>query len=140
MALAGRGGSVKYSSSTGGSPALVADLREWSLAVEADMFEISTFGSSGWKEFMPNLNGAQGSIAGYWTVQTSTTEKAIQSHLLNQSLTPGKISLLVDAANGNGYQGDVWVTGLQLGASVDGIVPFTANITMSGAVSYSTTL
>lgn len=140
MALAGRGGSVKFSSSTGGSPALVGDLREWSLNVEADMFEISTFGSSGWKEFQPNLNGASGSITGYWTVQTSTTEKAIQTHLLSQSTDPAHIALLVSNSEANGYEGDVWVTGLQLGASVDGIVPFSANITMHGAVSYSTTL
>ena len=57
MALAGKGGSVKFSSSTGGTPALVADLREWNLNVSADMFDIATFGSSGWREFQPNLNG-----------------------------------------------------------------------------------
>src|SRR5690606_1660457 len=106
MPLAGRGGSVKFSSSTGGTPALVGDLREWSLNVEADMFEISTFGSSGWKEFMPNLNGASGSVSGYWNIDSSTAMKAMQAHLLNQSLTPAHIDVLVDDAAGHGYSFD----------------------------------
>lgn len=140
MPLGGRGGSVKFSSSTGGTPAVQGDLREWSLNIDSDMFEVSTFGSSGWKEFQPNLNGAEGSISGYWNVTGSTVMKAIQAQILNQSTDPAQISLLVDNTNANGYTGDVWVTGLQLGASVDAIVPFSANITMQGAVSYSTTL
>lgn len=140
MPLAGRGGSVKFSSSTGGTPALVADLREWSLNVEADMFEVSTFGSSGWKEFQPNLNGASGTIAGYWNVQSSTTMKAIQTEILTQQTSPSQISLLVDATNANGYTGDVWVTSINPSAAVDAIVPFSANITFHGAVAYSTTL
>jgi hypothetical protein len=140
MPLAGRGGSVKFSSSTGGTPALVGDLREWQLNVEADMFEVSTFGSSGWKQFQPNLNGASGSITGYWNVEASTTMKAIQAHLLSQSTDPAKISLLVDNTGANGYTASVWVTSIQPSASVDAIVPFSANITMEGAVAYSTTL
>lgn len=140
MPLGGRGGSVKFSSSTGGTPALQGDLREWTLNVSADMFEVSTFGSSGWKRFQPNLNGAEGSISGYWNVQSSTVQKAIQSHLLAQSTDPAEIRLLVSDSLANGYTGDVWVTNLALGASVDAIVPFTASITMHGPVSYSTSL
>lgn len=140
MALAGKGGSVKFSSSTGGTPALVGDLREWSLNVEADMFEISTFGSSGWKQFQPNLNGASGSVTGYWNVEASTTMKAMQDHLLSQSTDPATLDLLVDNTNANGYTGSAWVTGISPGAAVDGIVPFSASITYDGAVSYSTTL
>lgn len=140
MALAGKGGSVKFSSSTGGVPALVGDLREWTLNVEADMFEISTFGSSGWKQFQPNLNGAQGSISGYWNVQGSTTMKAVQTHILSQSTDPATLSLLVHNTEGNGYTGSAWITGIQPQAAVDGIVSFSANITYDGAVAYSTIL
>lgn len=140
MALAGRGGSVKFSSSTGGTPALVGDFREWTLNVEADQFEISTFGSSGWKEFQPNLNGASGTVSGYWNVEGSTSMKAIQTHILSQSTDPAHIDLLVDNTGQNGYTGDVWVTSISPGAAVDNIVPFNANFTIHGALSYSTTL
>lgn len=140
MALAGRGGALKFSSSTGGTPALAGDFREWQLNIEADQFEISTFGSAGWKEYQPNLNGASGSASGYWNVEGSTTMKAIQTHLLSQSTDPAKISLLVDASGQNGYQGDVWITSLSPGAAVDNVVPFNVNFTMHGAVTYSTVL
>ena len=140
MALAGKGGSVKFSSSTGGTPALVGDLREWTLNVEADMFEISTFGSSGWKQFQPNLNGAQGSISGYWNVENSTSMKAVQTHILSQSTDPATLDLLVNNTDGNGYTGSAWITGINPQAAVDGIVSFSANITYDGAVAYSTTL
>lgn len=140
MPLAGRGGSVKFSSSTGGTPALVGDLREWSLNIEADMFEVSTFGSSGWKQFQPNLNGASGTVSGYFNVENSTTMKAMQDHLLTQSTDPATIDLLVDDTAMNGFTMSAWVTSLSPGASVDAIVPFSANITAEGAVSYSTTL
>jgi predicted secreted protein len=140
MALAGKGGSVKFSSSTGGAPALVADLREWNLNVSADMFDIATFGSSGWREFQPNLNGAQGSVSGYWNVENSTTMKGIQTHILNQDTSPAKLNLLVDNSGGNGYTGSAFVTGISPSAAVDGIVEFNADFTYTGAVAYSTTL
>lgn len=140
MPLAGRHGTVKFTSSTSGSPALVADLRSWDLDISADMFEISTFGSSGWKEHMPNMSGAQGTIEGYWNIQTSTSMRALQNKVLNLSTSPGTFAFLVDAANGNGYVGDAWITSLRVGAAVDGIVPFSAGVTVHGAPSYSTTL
>jgi len=140
MPLAGRGGAVKFSSSTGGTPALVGDFREWSMNVEADMFEVSTFGSSGWKQFQPNLNGASGSFTGYWNVEASTAMKAIQAHLLSQSTDPATVDLLVDSGGANGYTGSAWITSIAPGASVDSIVPFTGNFTFDGAVAYSTTL
>lgn len=140
MPLAGRGGSVKFTTSTGGTPTLVADLREWSLNVEADMFEVSVFGSSGWKRFMPNLTGASGTISGYWNIVSSTSMKAIQNEILSLQTSPSQISLLVDNTNANGYTGDVWVTSISPSAAVDAIVPFSANITLHGPVAYSTTL
>lgn len=140
MPLAGRHGTVKYTSSTAGSPALVGDLRSWELDIQADMFEVSTFGSSGWKRFMPNMSGAQGTIEGYWSVTTSTSMKAIQTKVLGLSTAPGTLALLVDATGQNGYVGDGWITNIRVGAAVDAIVPFSAGITMHGPVSFSTTL
>lgn len=140
MPLAGRGGSVKFSSSTAGTPALVGDLREWTLNVDAENFEVSTFGSSGWREFQPNLNGASGTVSGYWNVEGSTTMKAIQTHILSQSTDPAKLSLLVSNSEANGYIGSAWITQISPGASVDAIVQFNASFTYNGAVSYSTAL
>jgi predicted secreted protein len=140
MAIGGRSGSVRWSSSTSGSPALVADLREWTANVTADMFDVTTFGSSGWRRFMPNMNGASGSLSGFFAVQTSTTERAIMQKVFGLSTAPGTLVLIVDNAAGNGFVGDAWVSQLSLGASVDAIVPFGASFTYHGPVAYSTTL
>lgn len=139
MALAGKNGSVKFSSSTGGTATLVGDLRSWTLNVSADMFDIATFGSSGWREFQPNLNGAQGSLGGYWNVQASSSMKWLQEHILLQAASPGQLDLHVDG-NNNGYTGAVYITGISPAAAVDGIVEFNADFTYTGSVAYSTTL
>ena len=104
------------------------------------MFEVSTFGSSGWRQFQPNLNGASGTVSGYWNVEGSTTMKAMQDHLLSQSTDPATMDLLVSDSELNGYTGSVWINNIQPGAAVDAIVPFTANFQYDGAVTYSTTL
>lgn len=140
MALSGRGGSVRWTTSTSGTPTLVGDVREWQANVETDMFDVTTFGSSGWRRFMPNMTGAQGSFSGFFAVQTSTSMRAIMNKVLGLSPTPGTLSLLVDQANGNGFVGDAWVSGLSLGAAVDAIVPFGASFAYHGPVAYSTTL
>ncbi len=140
MPLAGRGGSVKFSSSTSGTPALVGDMREWTLNVDAEMFEVSTFGSSGWRQFQPNLNGASGTISGYWNILGSTSMRAMQDHLLTQSTDPATIELLVSDSDMDGYTASAWISNIQPGAAVDAIVPFTANVTIEGAVAFSTVL
>lgn len=137
MALAGKGGKFQFDVSA--TPTEVADLREWSLNIDRDLFEISTFGSSGWRDFQQNLNGATGSISGYWNVENSSSMKTIQENLLNQSAA-ATAEFWVDATESNGYTAEVFVTSLSPSAAVDGIVTFAADMTVTGAVSYSTTL
>lgn len=137
MAFAGKGG--KFQFDVAGTPTEVADLREWSLNIDRDLFEISTFGSSGWREFQQNLNGAQGSIAGYWNVQSSSSMKTIQDNILNQSAA-ATAEFWIDSTDTNGYTAEVFVTSLSPAAAVDGIVAFSADLTVTGAVSYSTIL
>ena len=137
MALAGKGGKFQFDVS--GTPTDVADLREWSLNIDRDLFEISTFGSSGWREFQQNLNGASGSISGYWNVEASSAMKTIQDQILNQSAA-ATAEFWVEAAGNNGYTAEVFVTSLSPSAAVDGIVTFAADLTVTGAVAYSTTL
>lgn len=137
MALAGKGGRFQFDE--GGTPKVVADLRDWSLNIDRDLFEISTFGSSGWRDFQQNLNGAQGSISGYWNVEGSTTMKAIQSNILDQSAA-ATAEFWVDSVGLEGYSAEVFITSLSPAAAVDGIVEFSADMTITGAVTYSTAL
>jgi hypothetical protein len=48
----------------------VAGGREWTLNVEQEAFEVTEFGSSGWRQFQPNMAGATVTIGRYWNDST----------------------------------------------------------------------
>lgn len=110
----------------------VASGREWALSVEADMFEVSTFGSSGWKEFQPNLNGATVSIGKYWTDGTfmdyitgNNSRFVVEMVPLNAGSTSAR------------YEGFARVQSDQPSASVDAIVGETINLVIDGQLFYT---
>src|SRR5690606_18648800 len=110
----------------------VAGGREWQLNIEADMFEISTFGSSGWKEFMPNLNGATVTIGRYWS------DSAFLDALTNDARFV--VELVPNAASSttSRYEGFVRVAGDQVGAAVDAIVGEQINLVVDGQLFFTT--
>lgn len=108
----------------------VANGREWQLNVEADMFEVSVFGSSGWKEFMPNLNGATVSINRYWTDTTFFDHLTLSNKFL--------VSLVVNSAAGWRYEGFAYATADQVQTAVDNIVSEGLQLTIDGQLYFST--
>lgn len=104
--------------------------REWQLNVETDMFEVSEFGSSGWKEYQPNLNGATVTVNKYWT-------DAAFFDLFN---TESKFVILLDLDKTESwrYEGFVRISGDQVTTPTDGLVGETLNMVFDGPVFYST--
>jgi len=104
--------------------------REWSLNVEADMFEVSEFGSSGWKQWQPNLVGAQVTIGKYWTDPTFFD-------LLN---TDSKFIIALDLVKTESwrYEGYVRISADQVSTPTDGLVGESLNMVFDGPVYYST--
>lgn len=108
----------------------VAGGREWQLTVESDMFETSEFGSSGWKTFQPNLNGANITISKYWTDSTffdnlNTDQKFIAE-------------LVVNSANGWKYETFARISSDQISVGVDSLVNETINLVADGEVYFTT--
>ena len=103
--------------------------REWQINIEADMFEVSEFGSGGWKQFQPNLNGASLTIGKYWTDATFFD-------LLN---TDSKfvVECVVDGSE-HRYEGFVRISGDQITTPTDGLVGESISATFDGPVYYST--
>ena len=104
--------------------------REWSLNVETDMFEVSEFGSSGWKQYQPNLNGATASLGKYWTDPAffdlfNTESKFVAELITNRDL-------------GWRYEGYVRISADQVQTPTDGLVGETINLVFDGPVYYST--
>ena len=108
----------------------VAGGREWSLNIDQDMLEVTEFGSSGWKEYQPNMAGAGGSFTRYWNDPTFFDYVETSQRFV--------IELVTNSADNNRYQGFAYVNSDQLGASVDSLVTETVNYQVDGAVYYST--
>lgn len=108
----------------------VAGGREWTLGIEQDMFEVSTFGSSGWKRFMPNLAGASATVGRYWT----------DVAFFDQLVLSGKFvaEFIVSSTGGEKYEAYVRVGSDQVNTAVDAIVGETINLSIDGNVYYST--
>jgi hypothetical protein len=104
--------------------------REWSLNVETDMFEVSEFGSAGWKQYQPNLNGATVSLSKYWTDPAFFDLFNTEAKFI--------VELVVDSSQGWKYEGFVRLAADQVGTPTDGLVSESLNCVFDGPVLFST--
>lgn len=104
--------------------------REWQLNVEQEAFEVTEFGSSGWKQYQPNLNGATVQLSRYWQ------DSEFFDRLNTESLF--LLELGVNSVNGWRYEGYGYVTSDQINTSVDSLVNETVSVNVSGQLYYST--
>lgn len=108
----------------------VAGGREWQLNVEQEAFEVTEFGSAGWKQFQPNLNGATVTINRYWNDSDFFDRLNTSSLFL--------LELGVDATNRWKYEAYGYMTQDQINTSVDALVNESASVNVSGALYFST--
>ncbi len=71
MALTGKDGSVYLGANK------VAEIENWSLDLEADDVETTSFDSDGWKEYLAGLKGWSGSFEGNYKSDDTNGQKAI---------------------------------------------------------------
>lgn len=108
----------------------VAGGREWNLNVETAMFEISEFGSSGWRTFQPNMTGAGVTISRYWN------DSSFLDMLTNESRFV--VELFPNDAGGWKYEAFARPRSDQVGASVDSIVGEAVQLQVDGKLYFST--
>lgn len=108
----------------------VAGGREWTLNVESEAFEVTEFGSGGWKEYQPNLNSAQITISKYWTDPTFFDYMSVDGKFL--------VELIVNSTQGWKYETYARVVSDQNGASVDSLVTEQINLVADGQVYFTT--
>lgn len=108
----------------------VAGGREWTLNVEQDAFEVTEFGSGGWKEYQPNMAGAQISMTRYWNDATFFDYLNVGAKFL--------VELIVNSTQGWKYETYARVVSDQNGASVDSLVTEQINLVADGQVYFST--
>jgi hypothetical protein len=130
-ALAGKGGSVYIP----GSPTTpVANVHQWTLAVDAGNYDASVLGDS-WRHFIPGLRGWNGTINGYWDVTLDTTGQLL---LHNALLTSSSVVVVLQVAAGGGsYEGTVNITTFSVTDPVDGLITLDFTYVGTGSLQHN---
>jgi len=113
----------------------VAEIKNWSLDVGADMMDSTNFDSNGWKEFIAGLKEWSASAEGNYKINADANgQKAIQDAWL--AGTPLSIELRVGATFPK-YTGSALVSSMPIEVAVDGIVGFSVELQGTGALTYA---
>lgn len=108
----------------------VSTVSSWSVSIEADTLEYTSFDSGGWKDMMGSLKSWSGSIEGF----ADTTQTA--------SIAVGDEVTLVLVEGGSGsktYTGSAIVTSKSVDASTAELVTVSFDFTGSGVLTETTT-
>lgn len=108
----------------------VAGGREWTANVEVDLFDTTEFGSSGWKQFQPNLVGATAQIQKFWTDAAFYDRINLQTRFVAE--------LIINSVTGEKYEGFAFLSGDQINTPVDGLVSETVDLNIDGQLYYTT--
>lgn len=126
-AIAGKGGSARLGANT------IAEVSSWSMDLSADMLDSTSLGDS-WREFIPGLNGATGSVEVKWDIPNDANgQTALQNAILNG--TTITLDLYVNASNY--YSGTAYVSSLSVEDPVEDLVTATFEAQFTGAVTYN---
>lgn len=126
--VVGKSGHVAIGANT------VAELKEWTLEVDAAMLDDTTFGAT-WKSFLPGILDGKGSLKGNWDVATDTNgQAALQAAILGGTVLT---SLTLNVDGTNAYTCNAYLSKLQVDSKVESIVAFTADFQANGAVTYA---
>lgn len=122
---AGKDGSVKIGSDT------MIEVQSWDLDGSTDLADSASLGDD-WKEKTPTLNEWSATIEVNWDM-SDTAQVAVQNAWLNQTSVSPK--LYTNAANY--YSGTAYISSLNVGDPVDGLVTASMELTGSGACTYA---
>ena len=112
-------------------------INNWELSIADDALETTAFGGGWDRTYVPGLRGVTATFSGYYE-DTSTGQYTAISLLMNSG-TPTTVDAQLlyyhpTTATFKGYAGGAIMTGLTIGAPVDGIQPISANLQFDGGV------
>lgn len=128
MAIVGSGASFSLGTNE------VASLTSISNPLTGDSLDVTTFDSSGLREFIAGLRTGTVDISGYYdTTDTNGQVAMLTAFLAGTKLTTTQQPTIL--WNGtNGISADGIITAYNVDATVDGIVNFSATIQLSGTI------
>jgi hypothetical protein len=115
------------------------NINNWELNITEDALETTCFSSATpWdRTYVPGLRGVTATFSGYYE-DTSTGQYTAVGYLLNTG-TPTTVAAQLlyshpTTATYNGYGGGAVITGITLGAAVDGIQTISGTLTFDGGI------
>ena len=121
MAIAGFGGSVKVNGKN------VAEISNWTMDLDADDIEVTSFDSDGWKEYIAGARGWAGSFEGNFAPDDTEGQGALISAWVNSE----NVELQLDVNEDISFSGSAMIT-LSMEAAVDDKVSFSCDFQGTG--------
>ncbi len=137
--LTGNNGVVKLDASVGGSVAVIAAVRNFSVELTRDTIETTTMGVDV-RTFLTGLSSWSGTADIYFDPAASTGTIATHAVLNPTSGTVGQTTLTVElflADTAGKFSGEVIITGFTVNSSMDGMVEASISFQGSGACTYT---
>jgi predicted secreted protein len=137
--LTGNNGVVKLDASVGGSVAVIANVRTFSIELTRDTIETTTMGVDV-RTYLTGLSSWSGSADIYFDPAASTGTIATHTVLNPTSGTVGLGTLTVElflADAAGKFGGEVIITGFTVNSSMDGMVEASISFQGSGACTYT---
>ena len=137
--LTGNNGVVKLDASVGGSVAVIANVRNFSIELTRDTIETTTMGVDV-RTYLTGLSSWSGSADIYFDPAASTGTIATHTVLNPTSGTVGSATLSVElylADTAGKFSGEVIVTGFTVNTTMDGMVEASISFQGSGACTYT---
>ncbi len=131
-AVQGKLGSINYA---GGN---VATLNNWTLDVDNDMLDVTSFTTSApqWRIFIDALSTFTGGVSGIFDGASTG-----QNDLITNSITPvaATVILELDQTAGGKFTGSVFLSGMSPNTSIDGTAEISWDMQGTAALTYTTT-
>jgi predicted secreted protein len=137
--LTGNNGVVKLDASVGGSVAVIAAVRNFSVELTRDTIETTTMGVDV-RTYLTGLSSWSGSADIYFDPAASTGTIATHTVLNPTSGTVGQGTLTVElflADAAGKFSGEVIITGFTVNSSMDGMVEASISFQGSGACTFT---
>lgn len=111
----------------------LAYINNWELSIAEDALETTAFGDGWDRTYVPGLRSATATISGYFADDDTGQRNFFYNGMSTR--TPAVVAAKLKYSATAGYEGNAIVTGITIGAPVDGLQTFSANLQFSGGVS-----
>ncbi len=132
----GKGGYIFVAAATAASAtSAIANIDTWTLDMTVDAVETTAFGTSAVgvaaRTFEPGLKGATGSLSGHYD-DASVHTNWLMEIMADTTIENVNMDIYLNASQLFSF--GVCLTGVSLGATMDGKTTFSANYTVDGAI------